>query len=577
MLRHKSFILWWILIFILIASLILSCRTLIPSNELPVSIPAETYSPKMITPSITMVGKPSTKVSPTPFLSSYAKPVVYTPWPYKTAVSSLTPTLPPAWNWPISLPEEQGIASNKLAEMLMAIRMSPHFNDRNIHSILIVRHGHLVMEAYFSPFHANAVHQLASCTKSVTSALVGIAIEKGLLKRVDEPVWELFPEVNLDDPRKKTITIDHFLSMSSGLEWPEGEIEYRSPNNPYSATSYLSASTQYVFDQPIIHTPGTQFNYNSGGSHMLSVMVSRASRMSTLEFARRELFAPLGIADVRWDTGEDGINLGGSGLYLLPRDMAKFGQLYLQNGRWDEKHVISPYWVKASTQKHISLRPGVDYGYQWWIPVGEGYLAIGWGQQNIWVLPAQDMVVVITAGRKNDQWLSYQGYMDKYILPSIKSEWTLPANPQGEEKLIAELEAAKNPLPHPVKPLPQVAQQIINKTYLITGASITLGLQSITIQGYTPNEALIRVGLTHEDVDLRAGLDGVFRRSLTKTGEIALKGTWEDEHTLALDWQDVNAAERALIHLTYQGESLHVKVDLHVEGISEESEGSLLR
>jgi len=575
--EHKPRRLRWMLFFALTAVLILSCKTLMPFTAAPMPVSTASPLPKQIQLSTTTAAQPSAKVSVTPFLSSYAKPVAYTPWPFKTTVPSLTPTLPPSWDWQISSAEAQGMSSLKLAEMLAAIRSASDFNERNIHSILIVRHGRLVMEAYFSPFHAGAVHQLASCTKSVTSALVGIAIGQGLLKGVDQPAWELFPEVTLDDPHKKEITVEHFLSMSSGLEWPEGEIEYRSPNNPYSATSYLPASTQFVFDQPLIRTPGTQFNYNSGGSHMLSVMVNRASGISTLEFARRELFAPLGISTTRWEKGEDGVNLGGSGLFLLPRDMAKFGQLYLQNGRWDDKQVVPQKWVHASSQKHISLRSGVDYGYQWWIPQGKGYVAMGWGQQNIWVLPEQDMVVVFTAGMKNNQWLPHQQYLDKYILPAVKSTQPLPANPQGEAKLAAELEAVQNPEPKPVKPLPQVATQLIGKTYLVTGASITLGLQSISILGYTPNEALIRVGFTHEDVDLRAGLDGVYRRSPTKTGEIALKGNWEDDHTFALDWQDINSAEHALIHLTYQEDALRVKVDLHVEGISEESEGSWMR
>jgi len=463
--------------------------------------------------------------------------------------------------------------SRQLAEMIAAIRAE----GRNIHSLLVARHGHLVLEAYFDPFYAEAPHRLYSCTKSVTSSIVGIAIGKGLLQGVDQPVYELFPEVALDDPRKQEITVEHLLSMSSGLEWPEGEIEYRSPNNPYSATSYLEHSAQYVFDQPLIEQPGTLFNYNSGGSHLLSMMVSRAAGMSTLEFARRELFAPLGISVAEWDKTEDGMNSGGTGLRLLPRDMAKFGQLYLQGGRWDGQPVIPEAWVIASSQPNISFQDGIEYGYQWWIPQGKGFLAQGWGQQDIWVLPEQDMVVVVTAGLRNDTWLPYAQYLDTYILPAIKSSEALPPDPEAETLLAAELQAAQHPAPQPVQPLPPLAEQLVGKTYLVTDASITMGLQSITIKGFTPDEMQIEMGVGNEDMLLSAGLDGVFRRSPTETSEVALKGTWEDEQTLALTWQDVTSAEGASMRLTYQGEELLVQVDLFVEGIGETSHGSLLR
>ena len=462
--------------------------------------------------------------------------------------------------------------SLKLAEMLDAIRSG----EPNIHSILIIRHGVLIMEAYFDPFHAEAPHELASCTKSVTSALVGIAIDKGLMKGASQPAYELFPEVILDDERKQEITVENLLTMTSGLEWPEWEHEYRSPVNPYSATTYMPDSAQYFFDQPLIEQPGVKFNYNSGGSHMLSVMVSRAADMSTLEFARRELFTPLGISVVQWPKAEDGVNLGGSGMRLLPRDMAKFGQLYLQKGQWDGRQVISEAWVNASTQPHSSPEAGMNYGYQWWIPQDKGYLAMGWGQQNIWVLPEQDLVVVITAGMKNDLLLPHAKIIDQYILPAVKSDSSLPPDPQGEAQLAAELFSAQYPAPQLVKPLPPIASQIVGKTYLVTGSSITLGLQSFLIEKFTDTEMLIDVSLTHEDLKLRAGLDGVFRRSPTETGEIALQAYWEGEKTLVLTWQNLQSAEHALIHITFQGNDLVVTVDLYVEGISETSDGTLL-
>jgi CubicO group peptidase (beta-lactamase class C family) len=549
---------------ILLICLTLACRaSLLPGENLPApnaTSPTPSAPAQLKKPTQTPIHATATSERPTAF-------------PFSTTVPSLTPTLPPPWEWPTSSPEAQGMDSSILAKMINAMRS----DGRNIHSLLVVRHGVLVLEAYFNPFHKDAPHMLASCTKSVTSALVGIAIEKRLLQSASQPAWELFPEVTLDDPQKKDITVENFLTMSSGLEWPEWETDYRSPNNPYSATTYLQNSTQWVYDQALIHKPGTVFSYNSGGSHLLSSMVSRAAGMDTLEFARRELFGPLGISQAGWDRAEDGVNLGGAGLSLLPRDMAKFGQLYLQNGNWDGHQVVPEAWVKASTEAHIPYQPGTEYGYQWWIPKGKGFTAWGWGQQNIWVVPQQDLVVVITAGMSNQRFLPNGELLSGYIIPAVRSNQALPPNPQAEAQLDKQLKLAQNPPAQPAAALPPITRQITGKTYLVTDGSITLGLQSFLFKDFSANEAHVIIGVTHEDMEVRAGLDGVFRRSPIKNGELALKGRWLNDHTLELTWQDLHNAERAVLRLDFQGEELVVDVDLLIEGIHETSHGHVMK
>ena len=506
--------------------------------------------------------------------SATASPVS-APGATQTVVApSATPTSTDSssWDWPTATPEEEGMDSALLADLLGKIES----DGNHIHSLLIVRHGHLVLEDYFDPFDKNTAHQLASVTKSFTGALIGKAIEKGYLKGVDQPLYTFFSDVTLDDPAKKAITIGNVLSMSSGLDWPEWDNEYRSPVNPYSTIIYENDSAKYFFDQPMAHTPGKVFNYNTGGSHLLSAVVTRASGESTLDFAKKELFGPLGISDVKWETAEDGIYKGGAGLSLRPRDMAKFGQLYLQQGIWQGQPIINKDWINQSAQAHATYSPTVKYGYQWWLPQSKGMVAVGWGNQNIWVLPQADMVVVFTAGVKNEQLLPHATYLDHYILASVKSDKALPANPSGYAKLQKTIALNGHPQAKPVHPVPATAQSLVGKTYLVTDASITLGLQSMTIKRIGANDMEMTIGLTGEDDDLKVGLDGIYRRSPTKTGEIALKGDWVDDHTLDLTWQELGSPENAKLRVSYQGEKIEVKVDLWVEGISETSHGEPL-
>ena len=478
-------------------------------------------------------------------------------------------TIPP---WPTGEPEEQGLDSGLLADMVSDIRS----NGSKMHSILIARHGVLVFEVYFDPFYNGAPHQLASCTKSITSALVGIAIGKGLIQGMDQPVYGFFPDLALDDEAKKAITLEHLLTMSSGLDWAEGGNDYRSPVNDFTAINYESNPAQYFFDHPLAQKPGSTFVYNSGGSNLLSLIVSKTSAMDTLDFARQELFGPLDIKQVNWEKTETGARQGGAGLQLLPRDMAKFGELYLQHGRWLDRQIVPAEWVGQSSIARMAVTNGIQYGYQWWIPDGEGFTASGWGNQNIWVLPEQDMVVVFTAGTKNDKVLANKDYLDRYILPAVQSDKALPDDPEKFDLLQAEIQKAQHPTPQAVKDIPGGVKELIGKTYLITDSNITLGLQTITIQKIEADQMTMQIGLTGEDADLLVGLDGVYRRARTKNGEIALKGYWEDERTLVFDWQALDAAESARLHIRYEGQKIRVKVDLWIEGFSEESEGEIL-
>jgi CubicO group peptidase (beta-lactamase class C family) len=332
--------------------------------------------------------------------------------------------------------------SAQLVQMLDAVAA----RKLNIDSILIVRHGYLVAEVYYGSNSPTLKHELYSVTKSFTSALIGIAIQKGFMDSVNHPVLDWFADRQVAnvDARKRAMTLEHLLTMSSGLEWPESGTPYTTMDNPYVRMMRSPDWVQFVLDQPMAEQPGATFNYNSGTSHLLSAIVQKTTRTSTLAFAREYLFKPLGIADVAWGTDASGIAIGGSDLRLTPRDMAKFGYLYLKGGVWEGQQVVPAEWVKASTTKHIkSTSATLDYGYLWWIEPDGSFGAHGLGGQHIFVRPSQDLVVVFTSWLTGNDTEQPAVLMDSFIAPAAQSPVPLPENPEALAQLEARIEAAR--------------------------------------------------------------------------------------------------------------------------------------
>ncbi|MFQ5978368.1 MAG: serine hydrolase domain-containing protein [Candidatus Heimdallarchaeota archaeon] len=310
--------------------------------------------------------------------------------------------------WKTSTPEEQGMSSEKLGEVRNYIENW----DLDFHSVLVVCNGYIVLEEYFDYYRQDTLREIYSCTKSVTSALVGIAIHEGYISSVDERVLDYFPEKNFTnlDARKQNMTLEHLLTMTTGLDWPEWSVPY-GPGNIFAEWVNSPDWVQFVLDRPMVLAPGTQFNYNSGASHILSAILQNATGETTFSYANRHLFAPLGISPVIWRADPQGINAGGMYLQMRPRDMAKIGYLYLNNGSWEGKQIIPADWVEISTRKHYDMGNSavIDYGYQWWIyyypdlndsskhPPIDAYAAVGYSGQRIFVIPDQRMVVVFTA------------------------------------------------------------------------------------------------------------------------------------------------------------------------------------
>jgi CubicO group peptidase (beta-lactamase class C family) len=352
----------------------------------------------------------------------------------------------PTEGWRTATPEEQGMHSNILADMLEEIQIKSY----SIDSITIIRNGFMVADAYFYPFSKGQKHIIHSCTKSIMSALIGIAIDKGYIKNVDQTIVDFFSDRKISNlnKHKKSITLENLLTMASGLEcrdsWRYGYVGLGEMMNS-------DDWAQYVLDLPTAEPPGERFEYCNGVSYLLSVIIQKTTNMRTLEFAKKNLFGPLGITDVRWQTSPQGIDIGWGRMWLKPHDMAKIGWLYLNKGRWADKQIVPAMWVKESTRAHIDATDA-HYGYQWWVDSNGYYAAVGAKGQGIFVLPDKNIVTVFTgdlpdkAAYPDRPAYIIKNLLKSYIIPAAVSTKPLPFNPK-ESARFADLQASISEAP----------------------------------------------------------------------------------------------------------------------------------
>ncbi len=317
------------------------------------------------------------------------------------------------------------IGTAQSLDAAMAAKMEAEIdrNYPNLYSILVQQGGAIVYEKYYQGHGADTYTHVFSVTKSVMSALVGIALDKGLIQSVDQPIADYLPEYFPDPDKynKKEITIRHALTMTSGLSPTDQTL------NRWMASPDWFA---YTVNQPKDQAAGKKFSYNTGLTHLLSGVITKASGLSTKDFADRYLFGPLGITNYRWETDPRGYYGGGHLIYLTPRDMVKFGQLYLQHGRWNGTQVVPETWVKESTRSQVVVDDLTSYGYLWWVyntydskskKALPTYAAHGMGNQHIIVIPERDLVVAITCDPDvlSKDRTDPAVMVEKFILPAL--------------------------------------------------------------------------------------------------------------------------------------------------------------
>ncbi len=341
-----------------------------------------------------------------------------------------------------STPETEGVSSQGILNFLEAAENSSH----ELHSFMFLRHGKVIAEGWWNPYSPNLKHTMYSLSKSFTSTAVGLAVKENLLS-VDDQVISFFPE-NLPDsvsPFLSDMKVRDLLTMSVGQE----------PEPTATIVANDSNWVQAFLATPVVHDPGTKFLYNSMATYMLSAIVQKQTGKTVLEYLKPRLFEPLGIEGMDWEVDPMGITTGGWGLRIKTEDMARFGQLYLQKGRWEDKQLLPSEWVEEATTSKIVQRPELSdaernssdwaqgYGYQFWRCRNNAYRGDGAYGQYIIVMPDQQAVVVLTSethdmqGELNLVW--------DHLLPAIKGQ-ALPENKELSEKLGKKLNTLALPL-----------------------------------------------------------------------------------------------------------------------------------
>jgi CubicO group peptidase (beta-lactamase class C family) len=339
---------------------------------------------------------------------------------------------------PRSTPEAQGISSEAIVQFVKAAD-----KINTLHSFMLVRHGYVIADAWWKPEAPNKPHVLWSLSKSFNSTAIGLAISEGKLS-LNDHILKFFPADAPANPSDnlKAVTVRDLLTMSSG----QATEPKRGPNGP-TVKDFLA--------HPFVYKPGTHFLYNTMGAYTLAAIVTKVTGQTTLDYLKPRLFDPLGIVNPQWDSSAEGYSLGGYGLYLCTEDIAKFGQLYLQKGKWNGHQLIPRKWVEEATSKQIRndgeghSTIGIDwrqgYGFQFWRCTHNAFRGDGAHGQLCVVIPDKDAVIAITADTGN-----FSGEMNAIwnnLYPAFQAG-ALPTDASGDDQLA---EATANLTAHPAK------------------------------------------------------------------------------------------------------------------------------
>ncbi len=292
------------------------------------------------------------------------------------------------FEWEIDTPENHDVNREVLNELNNSLL------DTEVTTSVVVKDGKIINEYYKDGYNDKITVPIHSCSKSVTSSLIGIAIDKGYIESVDVPVSNYIPEI-----QNKEITIKHLLTNTSGIQSVENDwYEWRASNN----------WIDYILNKPMVSTPGTTFSYSTGNTHLLSAIMQKATGKTLFEFGKENVFDKVGMKSINCDSDAQAISDGGNGYTLTSRDMARYGLLYAQNGKWQDEQIVPQNWIEESTSVQFERDSGTaDYGYQWWVRTFgdkkyKAYFAQGFGCQFIFVIPEINLVVTFSSNYNSD-------------------------------------------------------------------------------------------------------------------------------------------------------------------------------
>ncbi len=466
---------------------------------------------------------------------------------------------------PRSTPEAEGISSEAISKFIEAVNASKH----EMHSYMIVRHGKVVSEGWWNPYRSDLKHTLYSCSKSFTATAIGFAVSEKLLT-VNDNVVSFFPD-DLPEkisPNLAALKIKDLLSMTVGHEKENSAI----PTKDNWVKEFLNT--------PIKYTPGTKFLYNSPGTYMLSAIVQKVTGQKVVDYLKPRLFDPLGITGIDWEVSPQGINTGGWGLRLKTEDMAKFGQLFLQKGKWNGKQILPESWVEEASTTKIMQDPNASqakkdssdwlqgYGYQMWRCRNNGYRGDGANGQYIIVLPEKDAVIAIQSETNN-----MQGEINlvwQYLLPAFQDKKLAKNKAQ-----LANLKAKAASLALPLSNINNNASYesgITGKTYAVfsndnslknvrldfTGSKLTLSLQTDSIT----HQIAFGNGYWEQGETTKFGPYLVARAQFNRVGlspfKIAGSYTWIDDKNLELTLRYIESPHTETIRCNFEGNTLNL-------------------
>jgi CubicO group peptidase (beta-lactamase class C family) len=459
-----------------------------------------------------------------------------------------------------STPEAQGMDSAKLAEMFEEIDQK----DLNIHHVMIIRNGYIVAQCDFYPYPHDQLHLLNSVTKSVTSAAIGIAVNEGVITSMENPVLSYFPDQNFENPSdfKSRMTIKNLLTMTAGFDWSE-DGNYGAPYDSWTQMKLSDNAVNYILNKPVTTEPGKTFYYNTGASYLLSALITQKTGKSASEYVLEKIFRPIGIDDYYWSIDNQGISSGGGSLLLRTEDLAKFGYLYLNNGKWGDQQLIPEAYIKESTALSIETPNGLagrdGYGYHWWMNSSGGYSGRGFRGQFLFVVPEENIVAVFFNGLENKDFFVPEAFLSKYILGSIQSDGAIADDPEGYirlQELIASNEKA--PEAAALQPLPEIAKEISGSVFSVeNGQTVCMDFS----EGQA--EAMLHWFVDGVQYDVPVGLDQVGRISDCRDfiapdliTPVAFTGAWEGEDTFEIYMQPLHGDASYTLILKYKENGL---------------------
>jgi len=527
--------------------------------------------------------------------------LVYIPSPKfePIAYEPITPEYWPTEGWRTSTPEKQGMDSKKLVEMVEFYKEQRAENECvRIDSFTVIRNGYVVADLYFNPLYPrNSTHIIHSCTKSIMSALIGIAIKEGYLESVDVPVVDIFSAhgYKVFDERMKKVTVKHLLAMHTGIRSQDARpYGYRGLFRVQHTDNWVEA----FFNLPIDEVPGDRFDYSNLASFMLSAIIHESTGMDTLSFARKRVFGPLGIKDVQWEKSPQGINIGWARMWLKPDDMAKFGLLYLQKGRWNNKQIIPAEWIRESVTPHSYpknyrdildengkkdpnasqenwiaskfIKPFQDgYGYQLWLDRSGTYAAMGTSGQYIIVVPEKALIVVATSKLTGLDTFLPPNMVEKFVLPAIISDDAIAPDEAAQNKLALLAGPPKHSVKAVAAPeLPEIALEISGITYKMENNNWNNDNFQLIFDPALDYAKFNYTAKREDVINMKVGLNNVPRLVETNGHTYAGVGFWSATDTFTIKYEVVGYSTQDQWNLTFTKDGITVEEVNEIIGVT---------